>query len=93
MRRQPGATKLQCPREELLQKTFRDITHPNALAAGVESFAALMREELASYGLEKRYVRKDGSPVSNTNTLVLTTLTQEGCSRRIIPRTIAALVT
>src|SRR4029077_13666058 len=51
------------PREELLQKTFRDITHPDDLAAGVESFAALMRDELASYGLEKRYVRKDGSPV------------------------------
>jgi PAS domain S-box-containing protein len=51
------------PRVELLQKTFRDITHPDDLAAGVESFAALLRGELASYALEKRYVHRDGSPV------------------------------
>ncbi|HEV3256741.1 MAG TPA: response regulator, partial [Gemmataceae bacterium] len=51
------------PRDELLQKTFRDMTHPDDRAAGIESFAALMRGELASYALEKRYVRKDGSPV------------------------------
>jgi PAS domain S-box-containing protein len=50
-------------RDELLQMTFRDITHPDDLAAGVESFAALMRGELASYSLVKRYVRKDGAPV------------------------------
>jgi PAS domain S-box-containing protein len=51
------------PREELLQKTVRDLTHPDDLATSVESFAALMREELASYGVEKRYARKDGSLV------------------------------
>jgi PAS domain S-box-containing protein len=50
-------------RAELLEKTFRDLTHPDDLAVGVESFAALLRGELASYALEKRYVRKDGSPV------------------------------
>jgi PAS domain S-box-containing protein len=51
------------PREELLQKTFRDITHPDDRAAGTKSFAALMQGDLASYALEKRYLRKDGSPV------------------------------
>jgi PAS domain S-box-containing protein len=51
------------PRDELLHKTFRDITHPDDLAAGVESYTALMRGELASYSLIKRYVRKDGAPV------------------------------
>jgi PAS domain S-box-containing protein len=50
-------------REELLQRTFRDITHPDDLAAGSESFAALLQGELPSYALEKRYLRKDGSPV------------------------------
>jgi PAS domain S-box-containing protein len=50
-------------REELLQKTYRDLTHPDDLATGIESFAALMRGDLASYALEKRYVRKDGAPV------------------------------
>ena len=51
------------PRGELLQRTFHDVTHPDDLAAGIESFAALMQGKLASYALEKRYVRKDGSPV------------------------------
>jgi PAS domain S-box-containing protein len=51
------------PREELLQKTYRDLTHPEDLAAGVESFTALLRGDLASYALEKRYLRKAGSPV------------------------------
>ncbi len=50
-------------REELLQKTYRDITHPDDLATGTESFAALWRGGLASYAVEKRYVRKDGAPV------------------------------
>jgi PAS domain S-box-containing protein len=49
--------------EELLRRTFRDITHPDDLEAGVESFPALMRGDLASYALEKRYLRQDGSPV------------------------------
>jgi two-component system sensor histidine kinase/response regulator len=51
------------PRVELLGKTFRDITHTDDLAVGIESFTALMRGKLACYALEKRYVRKDGSPV------------------------------
>ena len=50
-------------REELLGKTFRDLTYVEDLALGLESFGALMRGELTSYGLEKRYDRKDGSPV------------------------------
>jgi PAS domain S-box-containing protein len=51
------------PREELLRKSYQAITHPDDLAAGIESFGALMRGELDSYALEKRYIRKDGSPV------------------------------
>ena len=50
-------------REELLGTTFRDLTHPDDLAVGIESFTALLRGELASYSLKKRYIRKDGSPV------------------------------
>jgi PAS domain S-box-containing protein len=48
---------------ELLRKTFQDITHPDDLAASVEPFAALMRDESPGFGIEKRYLRKDGSPV------------------------------
>ena len=48
-------------RDELLQRTFQDITHPEDLAAELEQYTPLMRGELPSYSLEKRYIRKDGS--------------------------------
>jgi protein-histidine pros-kinase len=51
------------PREELLEKTFQDITHPDDLAASLDSFSALIRGNAVVFGLEKRYLRKDGSPV------------------------------
>jgi PAS domain S-box-containing protein len=51
------------PRAELLRKTILDITHPDDLAASHESFTALLRGVYANYVLEKRYVRRDGSPV------------------------------
>ena len=50
-------------REELLQKTMRDITHPDDLAASIDAFTALWQGESPTLGLEKRYVRKDGSLV------------------------------
>src|SRR4051812_22577989 len=50
-------------REELLQKTWQDITHPDDLAASLEQFLPLLRGEQPGYSLEKRCVRKDGSPV------------------------------
>ena len=50
-------------REELLQKTMRDITHPDDLAASIDAFTALWQGESPTFGLEKRYVRKDGSLV------------------------------
>ncbi|MDB5310908.1 MAG: domain S-box protein [Gemmataceae bacterium] len=51
------------PREELLHRTVQDITHPDDLAASIEIFTALMRGESPGFGLEKRYLRKDGSLV------------------------------
>jgi PAS domain S-box-containing protein len=50
-------------RDELLQKTFRDITHPDDLAASVEGFAGMVRGDSPGYAAEKRYIRKDGSLV------------------------------
>ncbi len=50
-------------REELLQKNIRDITHPDDLAATIDAFTALWQGESPTLGLEKRYVRKDGSLV------------------------------
>ncbi len=49
--------------EELQQKTFRDITHPDDLQADLALVGQLTRGEIPFYQLEKRYIRKDGSSV------------------------------
>ena len=60
---QKFCTILGYPRDELLQQTGPGITHPDDLAAGVDLAEALVRGELPGFTLEKRYVRRDGSPV------------------------------
>src|SRR5205085_7354615 len=47
----------------LLQKTFQDITHPDDLVTSVGSLTALLQGESSALKHEKRYLRKDGSPV------------------------------
>ena len=44
-------------------RRFQDITHPDDLATSLDLFAGLMRGDSPGYAIEKRYVRKDGSPV------------------------------
>jgi two-component system, sensor histidine kinase and response regulator len=51
------------PREELLQKGFQDITHPDDLAGNINLLAGLIRGDSPGYTTEKRYLRKDGSPI------------------------------
>ena len=51
------------PREELLGKTFQDITHPDDLDADLLQAGQLLVGEIETYSIEKRYVRKDGSVV------------------------------
>ena len=46
--------------EELLQLKAREITHPSDRDRDWEMFQRVVRGELPSYQLEKRYVRKDG---------------------------------
>jgi PAS domain S-box-containing protein len=58
-------------REELLQETFKEITHCDDLGADKEYIRQLLSGEIQTYGMEKRYVRKDG-------TLVWTNLTVSG---------------
>ncbi len=48
------------PREELLRKTFQEITHPDDLDADLSQLNRLLAGEIESYTMEKRYVRKDG---------------------------------
>jgi PAS domain S-box-containing protein len=49
--------------EELLRRTFQDITHPADLDADLAQMQALLAGEGDSYELEKRYVRHDGRVV------------------------------
>src|SRR5205823_4631504 len=50
-------------REELLAKTFQDITYSDDLEADLEQFMRLVRGDVPSLSRDKRYVRKDGSIV------------------------------
>ena len=50
------------PRDELLARGWRDITHPDDLTQDGESYARML-EGHRSYSRQKRYVRKDGVPV------------------------------
>ncbi len=50
-------------REELSQKSIQDITHPEDVAATMQSFSAVLRAESPGVSMEKRYVHKDGSVV------------------------------
>ena len=50
-------------RAELLQKTFQEMTHPEDLPFNLDRFTALMRGEIDTYQLEKRYLHKDGHAV------------------------------
>src|SRR5215216_7928966 len=50
-------------REELLQKNFQEITHPEDLDADLEQNLSLLAGEIETYSIEKRYIRNDGSVV------------------------------
>ena len=46
--------------EELLQTTFQELTYPPDLQMDLDLLARLLRGQIESYRLEKRYVHKDG---------------------------------
>ncbi|MBI3244299.1 MAG: PAS domain S-box protein [Chloroflexi bacterium] len=50
-------------REELLQLTFQDITHPDDLETDLDHVRRILAGEMQTYALEKRYIHKDGSHV------------------------------
>jgi PAS domain S-box-containing protein len=51
------------PREELVTKSFQDITHPDDVEDDVANLNRLLANEIQTYSKEKRYIRKNGSSV------------------------------
>jgi PAS domain S-box-containing protein len=51
------------PRQELLQKTWAEITHPDDVAVNVECIERMLGGEIDRFSLEKRYIRKNGQVV------------------------------
>jgi two-component system, cell cycle sensor histidine kinase and response regulator CckA len=49
--------------EELLAATFQHVTHPEDLSADLAQVRQLLADEIPSYQMEKRYVRKTGRVV------------------------------
>ena len=49
--------------EQLLQKTFQDITHPEDLDSDLEYVRQMLAGEIQTYSMEKRYIRQDSSIV------------------------------
>ncbi|HEX5738854.1 MAG TPA: PAS domain-containing protein, partial [Hydrogenophaga sp.] len=52
------------PREDLLQLPWTDITHPDDLKSNLNLFDALFAGRIDSYGMQKRFVRKNGEVVA-----------------------------
>lgn len=50
-------------RDELLARTFRDITHPGDLDADLDFVSRLLAGDVPAYQREKRYLHKSGSVV------------------------------
>ncbi|MBI2909367.1 MAG: PAS domain S-box protein [Chloroflexi bacterium] len=50
-------------REELLHRSFTDITHPDDIARGRDDVKNLIAGQVRTTSKEKRYIRKDGSAI------------------------------
>ena len=48
-------------KDELMQKSWKEITHPSDMPANMEKFNRALNGEIDNYSLEKRFIRKDGS--------------------------------
>ena len=46
--------------DELMALTFQDVTYPDDLEADLENVKRTLSGEIATYAMEKRYIRKDG---------------------------------
>jgi PAS domain S-box len=50
-------------RQELLEKDWAEITHPDDLEVELGKFAGLLSGEIDSYSIDKRFIREDGKTV------------------------------
>jgi diguanylate cyclase (GGDEF)-like protein/PAS domain S-box-containing protein len=50
-------------KKELLTKTFQDITHPDDLQTGINYMNQILNNEIKTYSMKKRYIKKDGDIV------------------------------
>ena len=50
-------------REELMQKTFQEITHPDDLETDLEYVRQMLSDEIDRYTMEKRYIHKNGTEI------------------------------
>jgi PAS domain S-box-containing protein len=62
------------PMDEFLTKSLRDISHPDDLAVDLANVDEMRAGKIDSYGMDKRYLRKDGTIVWGRLTV--------GCVRR-----------
>ncbi len=46
--------------EEMLSRSFQDITYPDDLQSDLDNMQKLLSGEIATFKMEKRYIRKDG---------------------------------
>ena len=53
-------------REELLQKTWEEMTYPDDRAADTSQFERVIAGEIDGYTMDKRWVRKDGRVIDTT---------------------------
>jgi diguanylate cyclase (GGDEF)-like protein/PAS domain S-box-containing protein len=51
------------PEEELLGKTFQDVTHPDDLGADVDNLGRMLAGEIRTHQVEKRYIHSEGHVV------------------------------
>lgn len=49
--------------EELLQRTFRDLSYPAEVRTNIVNVKKLIAKEISIYKTEKRYIRKDGQTI------------------------------
>jgi PAS domain S-box-containing protein len=82
-------------REEMLQMTFQTLTHPDDLEENLAHVQQLLAGNIQTYSMEKRYIRKDGSPIWINLTVSLMremTLAEDGSTQASTPKYMISVV-